>query len=691
MPGDADLEMGLRWDRHRDGFDVNLRLEITGDQTDDWLHVDEILKVDIEALQALGVNEASYGNELTRILFDPPAIREFFSKARAATARDELMLHLRLHLNAPAKFHAIRWESLRDPEGGSPLATRSDVYFSRYLSSSDWRPIKIPPQHEQDALIVVAGPDNVSDYSPNGRQLAPVAVDEELERARTALSSFERTELAHGKATLSNIVEALRQGVDILYLVCHGALIEDVPHLVLERSDRTARFVDGRTLVERLSEIDHRPTIAMLLSCQSAAGDDSVTSDEGELSGLGPRLVAAGVAAVVGMQGNVTMGTVDEFAPAFFASLADHGVVDRAMSKARQSITERPDWWVPVLYSRLRSGRTYYVPEFTKRGPATWNTLKLEVPTGEFTPVLGPGLADAILGSREEVAARWVRRWQMPIAAHNQGDLTQVAQYLRVRSAPGTVRVQLKAYLSEEIARRAAANKGDPVWDLPDELQEGKDPAATIREIGRRLRSDPGDPYRVAAAFPVDTYVTTGWTDLLEDALLDQNPPRKPVSMTFRWLYERPADVGEEVVDADPTVEKPLVYHLFGHISDPDSIVLTEDDHFAWLIAWIDRRKDIPPAVRKAMISKSLLFLGYRLDDWDFRVVFQGIKSFGGSSLLTRHLHVGVQLSPDSPMLEPEAAQEYLESYFGEDRVNIYWGNTRGFLDRLRVTTGLET
>jgi hypothetical protein len=250
----------------------------------------------------------------------------------------------------------------------------------------------------------------------------------------------------------------------------------------------------------------------------------------------------------------------------------------------------------------------------------------------------------------------------------------------------------LKAYLSEEIARRVAAHKGDPAWDLPDHLKEGKDPVATILEIGRRLRqSDAGDPYRVAASFPVDTYVTTGWTDLLEDALRDRDPRREPVSMTFRWLDERPVDGDEELAEADPTVEKPLVYHLFGHVSDPDSIVLTEDDYFAWLIAWISRRKDVPPAVRKALISRSLLFLGYRLDDWDFRVVFQGIKSFGGSGLLSQHLHVGVQLSAESPMVEPEAAQEYLESYFGENKVNIFWGNTRGFLDRLRATTGLET
>ena len=43
-----------------------------------------------------------------------------------------------------------------------------------------------------------------------------------------------------------------------------------------------------------------------------------------------------------------------------------------------------------------------------------------------------------------------------------------------------------------------------------------------------------------------------------------------------------------------------------------------------------------------------------------------------------------MQLSPESQTIEPEAAQEYLESYFGQDKISIYWGSTRQFLDELR-------
>jgi hypothetical protein len=565
---------------------------------------------------------------------------------------------------------------------------------SRYLSSPNWRPIAPRAKHELHGLVAVAGPTDLETYRPNDRPLAPVRVEEELERARAALADLSDVRDLQNGATLSNILAALDDGVDVLYLVCHGALRDGVPVLYLEGPDGTTDPIDGRRLVERLQSLDRRPTLIMLCSCQSAtAGDELWTSDDGELSALGPRLVGAGVSAVIGMQGNVSIETADAFAPAFFKALAEDGLVDHAMAVARRAIRDRPDWWAPVLFSRLRSGRTYYRPEFTERADDTWASLSLQMTTGDLTPVLGPGLADAILGSRQEIAKRFVERWQMPLAPHNQGDLAQVAQYLRVRSAPAVVRSQLFDHLSTEIAKRRdmAADSDDPFWELPLDPHQ---PASAILEVGRRLREkDPGDPYRVMAALPVSVYVTTAWTDLLQEAL--RSAGREPITMTFPWRdddLERLRDVDEPKEEQPiPTEKQPLVYHLFGRFDRPRSLVLTEEDYFQWFGAWLKRRKNIPSDVPPALLEKSLLFLGFRLDDWDFRVIFHAIKSFGGRSLLADGLHVGVQLSPENQMIEPEAAQEYLESYFGNDKVSIYWGDTRRFLDELRQRTGLET
>jgi hypothetical protein len=437
--------------------------------------------------------------------------------------------------------------------------------------------------------------------------------------------------------------------------------------------------------------LERRPTVVMLCSCQSASrGTEVWTGDEGELSALGPRLAGAGVASVVAMQGNISMTTSSIFAPSFFSELADHGFVDRAVAKARMDVEGYPDWWAPVLYSRLRSGQTYYKPEFTKNAEDTWANVQLQMETECLLPVLGPGLADAILGSRQDIARRWVERWQMPLAAHGQGDLAQVAQFLRVRGNPGMVRAQLLKHLDTEISKRQkSAKPGEPFHDLAHDPHQ---PQKAMREVGRRLRAaNPDDPYNIAAAMPVSVYLTTAWTDLLEDALCEADPPREPVSMTFSW-HERDPNALKGF--QEPTVERPLVYHLFGKLDEkPDarrSLVLTEDDYFAWYSAWLRRRtKEVPPTVQRAIISRSLLFLGFQLDDWDFRVIFHGFKSFDGYKRMLESQHVGVQLSPDNQLIEPDAAQDYLETYFGAEKVNIYWGKTEQFLEEMRRKTGL--
>jgi hypothetical protein len=687
--GDGDLEIGLRWDRRRDELNLSMRLEVLDANVDDWYAEDTPLQIDFDELRRHWNDEPKYGAALTEMVFGHSDVKTFYRRARADGLLGTRTLHLRLHISGPARVHAVRWESLRDPDTEVPLATQPNVLLSRYLSSPDWRQIPALARHELRALVVVAAPTDLRTQRPFGRRLADVDAGVELARARAALRSIPTVRtLSGGSATLARVLAALEGGIDILYLVCHGALMDDVPLLYLERPDRTVDVVDGRLLVERLAELDRRPTIAVLCSCQSAGagtGTEPVSADGGELAALGPRLAGAGVAAVVGMQGDVSMQTAEGFLPAFFGALARDGVVDAAAAAGRKAVRDRPDWWAPVLFSRLRSGRTYYRPEFTERGALTWQTLELQVKRGNFTPVLGPDMAAAILGSRQDIARRWVRRWQMPIASGNQGDLAQVAQYLRVRSAPGTVRAQLQDHLETEIERRRDAAE-DPAWILPEAVQRNPDPQVAISAVGRALRErDPGDPFRVMSALPVPVYVTTSWTNLLEDALVERG--RRPLVMTFPWNTTTERVVRFE----EPTPDRPLVYHLYGRLDDPETLVVTEDDYFAWMSAWSRRRKSIPPAVAKALTARSLLFLGYSLDDWDFRVVFQSIKCFGGSTLLRQNLHVGVQLAPENPTIEPEAAQEYLESYFGEDKVSIYWGEIRQFLDELRNRTGLET
>jgi hypothetical protein len=689
----ADLELSLTWNSSREAFQAGLHF--TNANNVDQVDSASSLEIDRNELRKLVNDEQAYGAALTGMVFRPQEVRNFYTLAVAAAQATPV--HFRLRIEGAPEYHDVRWELLHDPNNPErAVATSQNMLFSRYLGSKDWRPVELRELRFPRALIVIANPANLGEWSPGGRELQPVDVEAELARAQAALANYHMEVLAgpgdkHTAPSMDNLIRRLADGFDVLYLVAHGALHDEKPLIFLEEENGTVTDPDAGRLIAQVRDLRQPPSVVFLGSCQSAGAE---SADGGALAALGPRLSEAGVPAVIAMQGNITMRTASDFAPAFFESFRQDGVVDQAVAVARGRIRDRHDWWMPVLFSRLRWGQTRYLSEFSDAVGAAgaWGNLAAVIDSDppRLTPVLGPGLADGIVGSRQEIALRWVRSWNMPIAEHAQGDLAQVAQYLRVVSSPGRVSVELQRYLRAELAeRRRNAQGADPFAKL-DGLDENERPEKVIEAVGKVLRDrDVGDPYRVVAALPAAVFVTTGWTDLLQDALRARG--KQPVTRSFRWIGSG-KDQPRRKTPVPASVESPLVYHLFGRLDDPDSLVLTQDDYFEWLTAWIGgRRSDIPGPVMTALTNNSLLFLGYRLDDWDFRVVFQSIKSFPGGMDTRRFQHVGVQFKPENQMIEPEAAQRYLDSYFNEDRVDIYWADTRAFLDELRQHTGITT
>jgi hypothetical protein len=89
--------------------------------------------------------------------------------------------------------------------------------------------------------------------------------------------------------------------------------------------------------------------------------------------------------------------------------------------------------------------------------------------------------------------------------------------------------------------------------------------------------------------------------------------------------------------------------------------------------------------MEQAFAGASLLFLGYRIADWDFRVLFRILVSY--MDISTKRAHVSVQLVPGEDRLskpKKEKAQEYLDRYFDELKIRVYWGTCREFAEELR-------
>lgn len=691
----ADLEIKLLAGGNGDAAAYKVEMRFTQANSDADIHLlngeAAATQFDLTALRTLLLNDDGYGRRLTASLFADPEVRTAFGMVRSSVQAHNQRLRLRL-LIAPdaAALHTLRWETLRDPLNPDQLLATHDTFLlSRYLISHDWRPVKLRTHDELRALVVIANPDGLETYA-----LAPVDTAGELERARQALGPIPvDTLVAPGQANLGQIIATLRQGYDILYLVCHGrakkAQGEEAgdTQLWLENEEGKIDRVDGQQLVQRLNELAERPRLIVLASCQS--GGESRTADaDGVLSALGPRLAQAGIPAVIAMQGSISMETVARFMPIFFQELVQHGEIDRAMAAARSQVQNRPDWWMPVLYMRLKSGKIgWYHTGFSAADQLrVWQGMIQSIRDESCTPILGSGLLETLFGSPDEVARRWAEQHHFPLSPTKKNDLTQVSQFLAIDQGANFPRSSLVQYLCEEIRGRNAADLA-PEW-LTMNFQEMsrsrllKALNSMILEAWQKLAArDDTEPYRVLANMPLPIYITTDPSDLLYNALVAAGKePRQELcpwnDYTEDLVTSAPADRYE------PSEDEPLIYHLFGRLHEPDSLVLTEDDYFDYLIG-VTRNKDlIRRAVRSRLTRSSLLFLGFRFEDWAFRAFFRTLINQEGGDLRKRYVHVAAQVAPDETLvLNQEGAKAYLKNYFAKGAsVDVFWGTTRDFI-----------
>ena len=560
----VDLELGLHR-RDAEAYEFEIRFSTPDSDAEarvaarvpvgiNDLKVNGQTKFDVKTLVQTKYDVDEYGRKLFKYLFADPAVIKAFAKARGIADERSTSLRVRLLVGPTApELHSLFWEAIRDPSDGSPLFTGERVLFSRYLSSADWRPVRRRAKGNLRALVAVANPNDLETY-----KLAALDVSTEMARAKAGLEGIACTELASGgTATLDGVMRGLQDGCDILYLMCHGALIQDegdqVRRAWLWLEDETAKThkVLASEFIQRIGELRNPPALIVLASCQSAgAGSEVRTSDAGVLASIGPGLAVAGVPAILAMQGDVTIATVAKFMPAFFRELQRDGQIDRAAAVARGAIRDRDDWYVPVLFMRLRGGCLWYAPGFeAEAGLENWDAVIQQIGDNHWTPIIGPGLNDALLGSRREIARRWADTFHFPMAPYNREDLPQVAQYVAVKQHASTFpQNELIQYLGKELS----AHFGDR---LSDELRNFKPSqrfpvghvSRMISVLGSQQRMDnPAEPFRVLAKLPLPIYVTAAQNNLMADALRDAK--KQPRVEFCRWnddLLELPGIYGK--------------------------------------------------------------------------------------------------------------------------------------------------
>jgi hypothetical protein len=276
-----------------------------------------------------------------------------------------------------------------------------------------------------------------------------------------------------------------------------------------------------------------------------------------------------------------------------------------------------------------------------------WEALILSTNYQRLTPVVGPGVTAGLLPSPGMLARSLAEESQYPW--RDSSDLSRVAQFVAVERGPK----YLESYLRD--------------------MLHGK---------GGQNFEDPNNAYENLARLPLPVYVTTGFDDFLEEALRREG--KRPVRQVCGWRRgDRLNRSAVENYDHSPTPDEPLVFHLYGHVEERGSLVLTADDNLDWLLSVSENRGAIPPRVEQCFASASLLFAGFSARDTGFRVLRQFLRPYMRRNAWAPH--VITQLSPaaeDDPRAE-SGRGGYLEAYFSRERLRIFWGTAAEFLREL--------
>jgi hypothetical protein len=659
-----------------------------------------------------GYADKQYGLDLFKWLFADPKLRNYW--ASISSEHKQRRLRLRIAEGAP-ELHQYPWESLCEPDGGLPvlrLAAADATPFSRYLAGK-WQPGKPIISRPIRILVAIANPNGLSTLDP---PLDPIDTQQEWQALNQALQQIKGPDvelaLLGEPCTLQRLAEELRKGYHILHLISHGATISGTPGaavLFLAGDGNALLRVKDEELAEQLAlqlanaevEDEQKLRLVFLASCQTAK-----RSAYDAFRGVAPKLVAAGVPAVVAMQDNVGMDAAREFAKAFYLRLLEHGQVDLAANQARQWLladaenANKLQISIPALFLRLPSGqllgRCGAISSKSKQPTQFWPYLLRYIEMGRCTIFLGPRLNAGALSDPAEIAVHLAEFYQYPL--RDKTNLARVAQFVSLK-APSLFRQDYVRHLAES---------------LPSYLNMTLDSSVKQRLRGKRTIGEvveefkwveqvrmvqENEPHLLLADLPIGLYITSNADNLMVAALdykfagvraqaqAEADPEKQkallarlPRRVQPRW-EKKEAGRDQYRLDPPPDYDHRVVLHLNGFDEDPDHLVLSEDDYMHHLVRLMrDQDSMLPSDVIGKLAQDSLVFVGYELDDWEFRVILQGLLK--GIAQGDQIRHVGVQLEVGQAVNEDEA-RKFLEDYLGSYLIDIYWGQPQQFVNEL--------
>lgn len=283
------------------------------------------------------------------------------------------------------------------------------------------------------------------------------------------------------------------------------------------------------------------------------------------------------------------------FVADFIESLYDSMNLNAAMQLAQGRFSDANQRWKPVLLSRLRTGDIWKKPGFVSiprdQQLAKWDILVEQIQRGGCVPVLGPDVSRYFYNGRSAVAAAWAEECRYPLSSDEKWNLPKVAQYVATmkRNTPARndfIKMVLKL-ANRSIRPPQALNDIRSLWD----------------EAWNQIKSsDPFNPYSSIAQFEAPVYLTTIYHNVLSKAIEDHLAPQG-ISYVARDRFFHNRGGVMSMVDSEAERARkidrraPIIYYLFGRMDDPRSLVLTEDDHFEFLLDFDENWRSVGRAV----------------------------------------------------------------------------------------------
>ena len=281
-----------------------------------------------------------------------------------------------------------------------------------------------------------------------------------------------------------------------------------------------------------------------------------------------------------------------------------------------------------------------------------WDLLLRRIANQKCTPFLGAGAGYGVLPLGGDIAREWAKKYEYPL--EDPSNLIAVSQFLALKYSDSMFPKDL----------------------IVDMFSGSKSPDFT----------DPLEPHSVLASLDLPVYVTTNYDDFMFQALTRRH--RDPKRVLCQWnkavknyVIDNPT-ILEKDPDYKPTVANPVVFHLHGHVPVAESLVLTEDDYMDFLVNIASDPNLIPAPVARALTGTSLLFIGYRITDWNFRVLLRSFERFMEKAV--GRLNIAVMLLPPGLAATEEKTQDYLTEYYENIDVRVYWGTAKDFLKELK-------